>query len=95
MEQIILTDDIRSLSSFRAETSTCIKHIHDTRRPMILTQKGKNIAVILDVNEYETLQEQIELLQDIYKAERQIESKETTTHIKAKESILERLNNEC
>ncbi len=94
MERIRVTDDIRPLSSFRAEATTCIKQIHDTKRPMIITQRGKGVAVLLDIKEYETLQEKIEVLQDIYKAERQIESKNTSPHLQAKVNILKRLKNE-
>jgi antitoxin YefM len=94
MERIRLTDDIRPLSDFRAEAATCIKHVHDTKRPMVITQRGKGVAVLLDINEYESLQETIELLQDIYKAERQIESGKTISHKQAKASILKRLKNE-
>jgi len=94
MERIRLTDDIRPLSDFRAEAATCIKHVHNTRRPLVITQRGKGVAVLLDINEYEALQEKIELLQDIYKAERQIELGKTISHKKAKENILKRLRNE-
>ena len=94
MERIRVADDIRPLSSFRAEATTCIKHIHDTKRPMIITQRGKGVAVLLDIKEYEILQEKIEVLQDVYKAERQIESKQTTSHMQAKANILTRLKSE-
>jgi prevent-host-death family protein len=94
MERIRLTDDIRPLSDFRAEAATCIKHVHDTKRPMVITQRGKGVAVLLDINEYESLREKIELLQDIYKAERQIESDKVISHKQAKASILKRLKNE-
>ena len=94
MERIRVTDDIRPLSNFRAEATACIKHIHNTKRPMIITQRGKGVAVLLDINEYEALQEKINVLQDIYKAERQIESGKTVSHVKAKRNILNRLRNE-
>ena len=94
MERIKVTDDIRSLSNFRAEAASCIKHIRNTKRPMIITQRGKGVAVLLDINEYEALQEKIDVLQDIYKAERQIESGKTVSQVKAKENILKRLRHE-
>jgi len=94
MERIRLTDDIRPLSDFRAEAASCIKHVHNTRRPLVITQRGKGVAVLLDINEYEALRDKIELLQDIYKAERQIEAGKITTHEKAKENILKRLRDE-
>ena len=94
MERIRVTDDIRPLSSFRAEATSCIKHIHDTKRPMVITQRGKGVAVLLDIHEYDALQEKIEVLQDIYNAEMQIESGKTVSHAKAKENILKKLKNE-
>ncbi len=94
MERIRVTDDIRPLSNFRAEATTCIKHIHDTKRPMIITQRGKGVAVLLDIHEYEALQEKIDLLQDIYAAEKQIETGKTVSHAKAKDNILKKLRNE-
>ena len=91
MQRINLSDDIRPLSDFRAETATCIKHVHDTRRPIVITQRGKGVAVLMDINEYEALQEKIDLLQDICKAERQIEQQEMRSHEHAQENIRSRL----
>ena len=61
---------------------------------MIITQRGKGVAVLLDINEYEAMQEKIELLQDIDKAERQIDDRKTTPHPRAKTEILKRLKDE-
>ena len=52
MERIDLSSDIRPLSDFRAEASSCIKHIHNTKRPMLITQRGKGVAVLLDIHEW-------------------------------------------
>ena len=94
MERIKLTDDIKNLSTFRAEATTCIKHIHNTKRPIVLTQSGRGVAVLLDINEYEALQEKIEVLQDVYNAEKQIKSGKVNSHTKAHKNILSRLKNE-
>ncbi|MFA7184371.1 MAG: type II toxin-antitoxin system Phd/YefM family antitoxin [Victivallales bacterium] len=94
MERIRVTDDIRPLSDFRAEASSCIKHVHATKRPMIITQRGKGVAVLLDIYEYENLQEKAELMQDIYTAEKQIKSGKTVSHVQTKENILKKLRNE-
>jgi len=94
MERVRLADDIKPLSSFRAEATSCIKHVHNTRRPMIITQRGKGVAVLLDINEYEALQEKIEVLQDIHNAEMQIKSGKTSPHLRLKADILKRLKDE-
>ena len=40
----------------------------------MVTQRGKGVAFILDVAEYEAMQEKIELLEDMHTAETQLAS---------------------
>jgi PHD/YefM family antitoxin component YafN of YafNO toxin-antitoxin module len=42
--------------------------------PVVLTQHGRSAAVVLDVEEYEAMVEQIELLRDVRQAEDQLDS---------------------
>jgi prevent-host-death family protein len=72
MSKVRLDEDIRPLSEFRAEVASFVKHIHETRRPMVLTQRGRGVAVLMDVHEFESMQERLEILEDIYRAEEQL-----------------------
>ncbi len=72
MERINLNQDIKSLSEFRTNATACLKQVHETKRPIVITQHGESSAVLIDVNEYELLLEKLELLQDIRLAENQI-----------------------
>ncbi len=72
MQRIKLDQDIKPLSEFRANTTACIQQVHDTKRPIVITQHGKSSAVLLAVQEYEFLIEQLELLKDIRLAEKQL-----------------------
>ncbi len=65
MQKLKIDQDIRSLSEVRNGMATFIKQVHDTKRPVIITQHGKGVAVLLDANEFEAMQEKIELLSDI------------------------------
>lgn len=49
------------------------------------------MAVLLDVNEYEIMQEKIELLQDICKSEEQIKNKEFSSSENSRKSVLSKL----
>ncbi len=88
MSRVRVDEDIRPLSEFRAGVATFVKQIHATRRPMVLTQRGRGVAVLIDVQEYERMQERLELLEEIYKAEEQIASGEGMSHQDAKARIL-------
>ena len=92
MNRINLETDIRPLSDFRANITSIIEEIKRTKRPVVLTQRGRSAAVILDVAEYERILEKIELLSDIELAESQIEMGQGINHDQAKSQILKRLN---
>lgn len=74
MSRIHFDQDIQPLSEFRAGVASYIKQINETRRPLVITQRGKGVAVVLDVAEYEAMQEKIELLEEMRTAEAQLAS---------------------
>lgn len=91
MQRIKINQDIRSMSEFRTGIASFMKQVHDTKRPLIITQHGKGAAVLLDVNEYELMQEKIELLQDIQLSMSQISNGDGISHSSAKDMILKKL----
>jgi prevent-host-death family protein len=52
---IDITQDIQPLTSFRRQSSDIIKHLRETRRPVILTVNGKAAAVVQDAEAYQRL----------------------------------------
>ncbi len=92
MLRLRIDQDIRSMSEFRTGIASFLKQVHDTKRPLIITQHGKGAAVLLDVSEYEAMQEKIELLKNIQVSVGQLENGEGVTHNDAKQLILGRVN---
>jgi prevent-host-death family protein len=90
MQRIKLDQDIKPLSEFRANATACLKQIHETKRPMIITQHGRSSAVLMDVQEYEQLVNKLELLQDIKTAESQFEQNQGISRKAAKQKIMEK-----
>ena len=88
MKRIQLNQDIHPLSEFRANAATLISQIHETKRPIVITQNGNSSVVILDVNEYESLLEKNEILKDVRTAEKQIDSGLGIEHEAAKTQVL-------
>ena len=91
MSRVRVDEDIRPLSEFRAGVATFVKQIHETRRPMVLTQRGRGVAVLVDVQEYERMQERLELLEEVYKAEEQVANGEGISHEDARSRVMGRL----
>ncbi len=91
MPRIQLNEDIKPLSEFRSKARAFIERIRKTKRPMVITQRGKSAAVILDVNEYESMVEKIELLQDLQLADKQIKEGKGIEHSEAKKQVLKNI----
>jgi len=90
MQRIKLDQDIKPLSEFRANATACLKQVHETRRPMIITQHGKSSAVLMDVHEYEQLIENLELLQEVKLAEAQLDQNQGISNKTAKQMMMEK-----
>ena len=91
MQKIKIDEDIKPLSEVRTGIASFIKQVHNTKRPLIITQHGKGVAVLLDVNEYESMQEKLELLTDIQTSLSQLENGQGIAHEDAKEKVLKRI----
>jgi antitoxin YefM len=91
MKRLRVNEDIRPMSEFRTGIASFLKQIHDTKRPLIITQYGKGVAVLLDAGEYEAMQERIELLQDIQTSIGQIDTGQGIEHDRAKTTVLKRI----
>lgn len=68
MKPLKLDEDIRPLSEFRAGVASFVKKVNETGRPLVLTQRGRGVAVVLDIHEFEAMRERLSLLEDITRA---------------------------
>jgi len=92
MQRIMLDQDVKPMSEFRANTAACIRQVQKSKRPVVITQNGKSAAVLLDVMEFEAISQRLELFEDIISGESQIDSGAGVLHDKAKEMILKRIS---
>lgn len=92
MQRINPKEDIRPLSDFRAGVSSYIQQVVETKRPLVITQHGRGVAVLTDVGEFESMQARLELLEDVYKAENQIDEGRGVDHETAKSMVMKGLN---
>jgi prevent-host-death family protein len=50
-----ITKDIQSLTTFRRRSGDFIKHLRKSKRPVVLTVRGKAAAVVQDAEAYQRL----------------------------------------
>jgi antitoxin YefM len=91
MQPLKLDEDIRPLSEFRAGVASFVRQVNETRRPMVLTQHGRGVAVLVDIREFEALRERLALLEDIAVAEEQVATGRVTSHEEAKARVVGKL----
>ena len=91
MQPLRLDEDIRPLSEFRAGVAGFVKQVNDTRRPMVLTQHGRGVAVLVDISEFEIMSERLAILEDIAAAEAQFAAGGGIPHKEAKAPALKGL----
>ena len=87
MTRLNLKEDIKPLTEFRANVAAFVQKVRKSKRPMVITQHGKSSAVLLGVEEYESLIEKLELLQEIHLAEKQIGEHKAIDHQAVKHKI--------
>lgn len=61
------TEDVRPITDFRNHAAEILSQVRTTKRPVVITQKGKSAAILVDAEQYEKQQELLELLQKIAK----------------------------
>lgn len=91
MQRPRVDEDIKPLSEFRANATACIRHVNETKRPLVITQHGRGAVVVIDVGEYERLIERLELLEDLEASEADIREGRVASHRDARADMLRRL----
>lgn len=51
------SEDVRPLTDLKTKTASVIEQVRRTRRPVLLTRRGRGMAVLLDLSEFERLTE--------------------------------------
>ena len=90
MQRLRINEDIRPLSEVRTGMANFIKQIQETKRPLVITQHGKGVAVLVDALEFEAMQEKIELFMDVQTSLQQIDNGQGLEQAEALNHVLQR-----
>lgn len=91
MSKLKPTRDIRPVTEFRANAAQFIDQVRETGEPVILTQHGRSAAVLLDVESYESMMDELALLRGVRQAERQIAAGKGQSHATVAKRLRARL----
>ena len=82
------TQDIQSLTAFRANVSSFVDQVRQTRRPLVLTQHGQSAAVLMGAADYEALIDEVEVLRDISISQRELSEGKGIPHEDVRAELL-------
>ena len=91
MQRLRINEDIRPLSEVRTGMANFIKQVQETKRPLVITQHGKGVAVLVDAHEFEAMQEKMDLLMDVQISLQQIDNGLGLEQAEALHHVLQRV----
>jgi len=56
--QVKFSEDVISLSDLKVNPGKVVNHAKDSHRPVLLTSRGRGVAVVQGLDEYEKLEEE-------------------------------------
>jgi len=87
MQRIKFSEDIKPISDLRAKGAKIINQVKTTKRPILITQRGRGVAVLLEISEFEKQQEKIAFMEAIVKGMEAAEKGEVISHAKAMKKL--------
>ena len=90
MKRLRVEQDIQPVSAFRSNAAKLIEQVQASKRALVLTQRGRSAAVVLDAAEYDRLIEELELLRDVQQANSQIAAGKGIPEKRAHKTLLAR-----
>jgi prevent-host-death family protein len=91
MQRLRINEDIRPLSEVRTGMANFIKQVQETKRPLVITQHGKGVAVLVDAHEFEAMQDKMDLLMDVQTSLQQIDNGQGVEQADALSHVLQRV----
>lgn len=79
--EVRVSRDVCPLTDFRTSAAKFIEQVRVSNQPMILTQHGRGAAVLLGIEAYEKLLDELDLLRDVRDAEDEIAAGRAVEHV--------------
>jgi len=90
-QELDLESDIKPVSEFRANAAETIRQVQSTGRPVVLTQRGRSSAVLLDVAAYQAMVRQLDEYEDVLRGLADAEAGRTVPHDEALAQLMAEL----
>ncbi len=72
------------VTTLKREATRILDDLHKTREPVLITEHGKPSAYLVDADDYELMQNRMQILEGIARGERAVLEKRTVSKTNAK-----------
>ena len=76
--QIKFSEDVIPLSDLKVNPGKVVNHTKDTHRPVLLTSRGRGVAVVQGLEDYENINEELAFVKAVTQGLMEIKEGETT-----------------
>jgi prevent-host-death family protein len=78
---------VELVTSLERQATKILADLHNTKEPVLITEHGKPSAYLVDVEDYEFMQNRLVILEGIARGERALSDGKAVSHEKAKDKM--------
>ena len=79
MSDPVFSSDVRPITDLKVKGSAIVDQARRTKRPVLITQRGRGVAVLVGLDEYESMKEELAFGRAIDEGANQAKRKEFAT----------------
>ncbi|EMA2462106.1 type II toxin-antitoxin system Phd/YefM family antitoxin [Vibrio aestuarianus] len=78
---------VELVTSLKRQATKILADLHQSKEPVLITEHGKPSAYLVDVDDYEFMQNRLSILEGIARGERAIADGKVVSHSEAKDKM--------
>jgi prevent-host-death family protein len=78
---------VELVTSLKRQATKILADLHETKEPVLITEHGKPSAYLVDVSDYEFMQNRLAILEGIARGERAIQEGNVLSHAEAQDKM--------
>lgn len=78
---------VELVTTLKRQATKILSELHSSKEPVLITEHGQPSAYLVDVEDFEFMQNRIQILEVLAKGEQAISRGETMSNIEAKEKM--------
>ena len=78
---------VELVTTLKRQATKILADLHESKEPILITEHGQPSAYLVDVDDYEFMQDRMRLLEGLARGERALQDGRTMTHKQAKKAM--------